>query len=190
MIVNQKDYDIFTGDPKEQYMQSIPILKEIIKREKVYYQKYKKYTRSFEELNIRFKEVDIQEDKDGTNEVCLNSGYCYSISECKYDGSFSLDIDRSLSEKFQEKALDMVEKAIANGEKDQKIDEYQNRLETSLYSLRFSLDCNCITAFCHVTAIATCESFEYYDKDCDNEGNCTYKLKKDFFDKIAKEKRK
>jgi hypothetical protein len=193
MIVNQKDYDIFTGDPKEQYAESMPILKEIIRRENLYYQKYKKYTRTFKELNIKFEDIETRESIGGTNEVCLNSGYCYSISGCK-NGCEKLLVSRVSSKKFTEKNLDIIRKAKANGEKDQKIEEYKNRMKSSIYFFQYSLVDNYFEAFCPAGTIATCEFFEYYDKEC-NDGWCTYKLPKDFFDKISglkqtKEKRK
>jgi hypothetical protein len=183
LIVNQEDYNILTLDPKEQYAQSMPILKEIIRRENIYYQKYKKYTRSFEELNIRFEDIETQEDKNGTNTVCINSGYCYSICGCEEgcEASSLLSVTRITSKKFKEKYIDAIRKAKASGEKAEKIEEYINRMRSSFYFISSTIDGNYISAFCPNNSI--CDFFEHYNKECDNDGDCTYKLPKDFFDK-------
>jgi tetratricopeptide (TPR) repeat protein len=184
MIVNQKDYDILVSDPKYQYDESLPILKEIIRRESVYYQKHKKYTRSFEELNIKFEDIGSQEDKDDTNTVCLNSGYCYSICGCNEDcqGNSELSVARVTSEKFTEKYIDTIRKAKASGEKAEKIEEYKNRMRSAFYYLKFTIDGNYLSAVCLNSAV--CDFLERYDKECDNNGNCTYKLPKSFLNGI------
>jgi hypothetical protein len=186
MIVNQKDYDIFAADPKYQYNESLPILKEIIRRESVYYKKHKKYTRSFEELNIKFEDIESQEEKDSTNTVCLKSGYCYSICGCDENcqGNSILSVERlGMMSKYLE---EFKRKLEAKWESDEKREEYKkeykNRVASSAYFLRLTVDGKYISAICLNNAV--CDFLERYDKECDNDGDCKYKLPKSFLNGI------